>query len=297
MRFSGVFIAISTLLFLLFPSCRTDEAFVPSYIRIDSAILDASGINGNNIHDIQAIQVYVNSQTVGTFPLPCTFPLDAEGPTKIQIAPFVKINGNSQTLNNYLTLDLVDTTIVLTRESSVTFSPIFRFRNRAKIAWQEDFEDSNTTLVPIRLLEDDYSRIETRHFDLNNRFSGPSKVLVSGFSAADSLKSMDLAHFELFKDLPNDGSGIFIEFDVKSELPVLVAVKRYNSMGQEFVPYMTINPTGSEWKHFYVNLLYEIQGQPDDTKYEIFFSTDKKADFEGSLEFLLDNIRLSYNQP
>lgn len=294
-RITAVFFAFNLLLFS--NSCKQEESFIPSYIQIDQVFLDASGVGGSNVHDISAVQVYANNQTVGTFPVPCKFPLDAEGITDIQIAPFVKINGNSQTLNNYLTLDLVDTSVNLKRKGTTQLSPVFHFRNRAQIAWQEDFEDSNTTLVPIRLLDGDYSRIETRSYQLGSNEPEYSKVLVSGFTDADTLKSMDLAYFELLKDLPNDGSPTYLSFDIKSELPILIAVKRYNSSGQEYVPYMTVNPTEGDWKRFYVNLVYEIQGQPDDTEYEIFFSTDKQADFEGSLEFLIDNIRLSYNQP
>jgi hypothetical protein len=75
---------------------------------------------------------------------------------------------------------------------------------------------------------------------------------------------------------------------------VLVAVRRFSTTQIEYVPYVTVNATNNEWKRFYINLIYEIQGQPANTQYEIFFSLDKPQNFEGSTEFLIDNIRLSY---
>ena len=77
-----------------FNACKVDKSFIPSYIEISKIDIDASSINGNNIHDIKAIQVYVNNQTVGTFPIPCKFPIDASGKVEIQATAFVKINGN-----------------------------------------------------------------------------------------------------------------------------------------------------------------------------------------------------------
>jgi hypothetical protein len=277
-----------------FTACKVEKSFVPSYIEIKQVDIDASSINGNNIHDIKAIQVYVNNQTVGTFPIPCKFPIDASGKVEIQATAFVKINGNSRTLVPFRSLNIIKDTLTIEREKSTVWLPKFSFRNNVEIVWQEDFEDSSATLVPIRKDSFDHTKIELRPFNLNNIFITPSLVFVSRFADVDTFRSMDLAYFNRIPTLPADGRDAILEFDINTDLPVLVAVRRFGATQIEYVPYVTVNPTNKEWKRFYINLIYEIQGQPANTQYEIFFSLDKPQNFEGSTEFLIDNIRLSY---
>ena len=285
---------IGLLSLLSINACKVEKSFIPSYVEINQIDVDASSINGNNIHDIKAIQVYVNNQTVGTFPVPCKFPIDASGKVEIQATAFVKINGNSKTLVPYKSLNILLDTIEVQREKSITWLPKFTYRNNVEIVWQEDFEDSSSTFVPIRKDSLDYTKIEMRPFNLSNRFTNPSLVFVSRFANVDTFRSMDMAYFSRIQSLPADGRDAILEFDINTALPVLVALRRFGSTRPEFVYYLTVNPTNNEWKRFYINLIYEIQGQPDNTQYEIFFSLDKPQDFEGSTEFLIDNIRLSY---
>ena len=281
-------------LLLLASSCKVEKSFIPSYIEITQVDLDATSINGNNIHDIKAVQVYVNNQTVGTFPIPCKFPVDASGTVEIQVVPFVKNNGNSQTLVPYKIVNVLLDTLQLEREKTVIWTPKFTYRSNVEIVWQEDFEDSSATFIPIRKDSLDYTRIEKRPFYLNPRFSESSLVFVTRFNDVDTFRSMDMAFFSRIKTLPADGRDAILEFDINTALPVLVAIRRFGSTQIEYIPYMTVNPTKDTWKRFYVNLVYEIQGQPASTQYEIFFSLDKPANHQGSTEFLIDNIRLSY---
>lgn len=275
-------------------SCKVDPSFIPSYIEIKDVRVDAASIDGNSIHDIRAVQVYVNNQTVGTFEIPCKFPIDAEGLIRIQIVPFVKNNGNSQTLVPYKSLDILTDTLQVQREKTSTWSPLFRYRSNVEIVWQEDFEDSSSTLVPIRKDTLDRTQIELRPYDLNTRFSKPSLVFVSEFTDVDSFRSMDLAYFQRISNLPADGRDVVLEFDINTALPVLLAIRRFGSSKDGYLPYVTVNPTNGTWKRFYLNLIYEVQGQPANTQYEIFFSADKPENHLGSREFLIDNLRLSY---
>lgn len=290
---SRIFISAFILLLTVL-SCKVAPSFIPSYIEIKEVRVDAASINGNSIHDIKAIQVYVNNQTVGTFEIPCKFPIDADGFVQIQIVPFVKNNGNSQTLVPYKSLDILTDTLQVTREKTSIWSPLFRYRSNVEIVWQEDFEDSSSTLVPIRKDTFDITQIQLRPFDLNARFAKPSLVFVSEFTDIDSFRSMDLAYFQRISNLPADGRDVVLEFDINTALPVLVAIRRFGSSKDGYIPYVTVNPTDGTWKRFYLNLIYEVQGQPANTQYEIFFSADKPQNHLGSREFLIDNLRLSY---
>jgi hypothetical protein len=291
-------LVISLLLF----SCKTESGFIPSYVRIDSVGVNANSIFGNNLEDFQAIQVYQNGQTVGTFPIPCTFPVDGEGRTKLNIVPYIKNNGNSNTLIPYRTIQPLDIEVELIREKAVVSYPIFNFRPNTKVVWQEDFESGNSTLVPIRIHNGDSVSVKSDSFSLLGRyFTNNNKFHNTYIFENDSLKSIDLAIFDRIKFLPADGREVFVEFDVKSDVPVTLALKRFTPDKSQFgkfiesyVPYMTANPTKGQWKRFYSNLIYEIQGQPSGTEYLILFSFDKPAEYSGDLNVKIDNIRVTF---
>jgi hypothetical protein len=285
------FLAIAATPFF---SCKTEKSFIPSYIEIPSVEVDASAIGGNNVHDIKAVQIYINNQTVGTFAFPCKFPVNASGFTKIEAVAFVKINGNSQTLVPYKSLEILTDTLDLLREKSTKWIPKFTYRGNVRVVWQEDFEDSSSSLVPANTDSLNIHGIQNRPFYLNDQFSGNSLVYVSQFNLPDSFQMMDLKFFQRIKNLPNDGRDAILEFDIKTDLPVLVQLLPFNPSPSEFIPYLTINPTQSNWRRFYINLVYDIQGKPSTNEYEIFFSVDKVKDFKGSTEILIDNIRLTH---
>ncbi len=274
--------------------CKTDDSFVPAYLEITSIEVDATSIEGNSIHEIIGVQPVHNGQSLGTFPIPCKIPINAEGTIKMQFVAFVKNNGNSANWVPYRTLVYLDTQVTLSREKTTTFTPKFTYRSNTEVSWQEDFESGNSTLVPVRLNKGDTTSIESRSFDLNGKFKGNTNVFVTKFGPNDSLKFIDLSIFDKIPSLPNDGREVFMEFDVKSDLLVTLALKRYNSAGSAYVQYMSVNPTKGNWRRIYSNLIYEVQGQPAGTKYEIYFSIDKPEGFSGNREILIDNIRLTY---
>jgi hypothetical protein len=288
-------IIISLLVLVILEGCHTEKNFIPSYLKIDSLNVDASSIGGNNVQQITTFQLYQNKQFLGTYPVPSQIPLDAEGKNNFIFAPYVKLNGSSQTYGSYLVLNPLDTFITLSRNNTTNFTPKLVYRNKARILWQEDFQNSTSTLIPISLEKGDTTEIVSRPFVLNNRFSGNTKCFAATFENIDSFKSMDLGCFDVFKNLPLDGVSVYFEFDVKTDLPIQVALKRNSpTNGNEYVPYLVINPTGSVWKRFYIDLIYDIQGQAAGTTFQIIYSIDKSASFSGSHEILFDNIRLSH---
>jgi len=288
-------VILSFLVVLSFEGCHTEKNFIPSYLKIDSFNVDASSIGGNHIHQINTFQLYQNKQFIGTFPVPSIIPLDAEGKTNFIFAPFVKLNGNSQTYGSYLVVNPLDSNISLSRNQTTSFTPKLVYRGNAKILWQEDFQNNTSTLIPVSLSKGDTTQIVSRPFELNNRFGGNTKCFAATFANNDSFKSMDLGCFDVFKNLPTNGVSVFLEFDIKTDLPVQVALRRKSPTDSaQYVPYLVINPTGGVWKRFYTDLIYEIQGQPSGTTFQIFYSIDKPTSFSGSREILLDNIRLSH---
>lgn len=295
MRKHIIYATFLSLFIFIFEGCETEKSFIPAYIKIDSVLVDAKSISGNNIQQITAIQLYQNNTFLGTYPIPSKIPVNAEGSNKFSFAPYVKMNGNNSQFAPYLSLKFQDTSLNVNRGSITEITPTFKYRETAKILWQEDFEDISSTLVPVAVAKGDTTFMDLRDFDLADRFKGKSKVFVAKFQDVDSFKSMDLASFTTFKNIPVDGTDIYLEFDIKTDLPLQVALRRNSpTKGLEFVNYLLINPTKGSWKRFYIDLVYETQGQPVGTTFEIFFSTDKAKDFTGSHEILFDNLRLSH---
>jgi hypothetical protein len=93
---------------------------------------------------------------------------------------------------------------------------------------------------------------------------------------------------------PSMAQRCFFEFDIKTDLPVQLAMRRKNPSTTELVPYMVINPTNGKWKRFYVNLVYELANQPTGTSIRLFFDVNKPANSVAGREIFFDNLRLSY---
>lgn len=295
MRKHIVNFTLLALFVFIFEGCESEKSFIPAYIKIDSVSVDASSIGGNNIQQIAAIQLYQNQNFLGTYPIPSKIPIDGEGKNKYTFAPYVKLNGTNAQLAPYLCLKFLDTILTVKRGDFTSITPFFQYRSSAKILWQEDFEDASSTLIPVSIAKGDTTFMDERKFGLNNRFEGYSHVFVAKFKTIDSVRKMDLASFTTFKNIPVDGTDVYFEFDIKTDLPVQLSLRRTSSTkGTEFVPYLLINPTKGIWKRFYVDLVYETQGQPAGTTFEIFYSFDKSAEFSGSHEILFDNLRLTH---
>jgi hypothetical protein len=113
-------------------------------------------------------------------------------------------------------------------------------------------------------------------------------------SAADTVKTIDMASFKYFGSLPFMGTDIMFEFDIKSAIPVQMAMVKKNSSGQIYLPYVYIFETGDKWKRFYINLIYELYNQPADTEIKLLLSPIKTEEIKTEQEIFIDNIRFYY---
>jgi hypothetical protein len=277
-------------------SCRDEHKGIPAQISIDSVSLNPSTFQGNNIHQIRGVQVFANDELLGNFEIPCKIPITKLGNVKIQILPLVYINGSKNNLGIYTPLAAYLDTFLLQAGKRVQIQPVFTFRTNAFVRWNEDFEDNNSTLIPIAPspFPGDSISIANTNFDLNGKFKSTTKAYRILFENIDSSKYIDIGSFEEFKDLPLDGSSVFFEFDVKSDLPIQLAMRRQNSTSNELVPYLLINKTEGQWKRFYVNLVFELANQPAGTSIRLFFDINKPEVCTVSREIFIDNLRLSF---
>lgn len=285
----------SFIAIILLQSCKGIDEPIPAYLHIDSLDIAVKAGQGNNIHQIKAIEAYSDGELLGIFELPATIPLHRVGKSKISIVAAVNLNASKNKIAVHSSFIPTDTVLnfeagKITKIASVPLN----YRNNTNFKWLEDFEDNSSTVINISIPPDDTAFIETVPFDLNGKFKGNTKVYSAIIHKSDTTKYIDLGSFNQFENIPSDGRDIFLEFDVKCDADVQLALKRTNGSGAEYVPYLAVYATGENWKRIYVNLVYEIGGQAADTKYQILFSSSFGA-ASVDRKIQIDNIRLTYN--
>jgi hypothetical protein len=284
---------LAALIFL--SGCDRETEPIPSYIRIDSVSVKTLAGQGNPIHEISALNVYIDEQFIGVYEIPCTLPVLFTGKHKLSIIPSVRING---VVNQHVVHRLfkrADTTIDL-MEGKITAAGniILQYKDNIEFPWVEDFEDGNSELVRLYSAKGDTSYITTEAFSLNGRYEGNTRCMKVVIAAADTAKTVDMASFKYFGNLPFMGTDIMLEFDIKTPVPVQVAMIRKNSSGKLYLPYVYLFETGGKWKRFYINLIYELYNQPADTEIQLLISPIKTEEIKTEQIILIDNIRFSY---
>lgn len=284
-----------TLMFTLLSGCDRESETIPSYIRIDSVSVSTTLAQGNNIHEISAVNVYVDEQFIGLFEIPSTIPVLFSGRRKLSIIPSVRLNGAQNQHVIHRLFNRTDTFIDL-EEGKITHAGNIRltYKNNVEFPWLEDFEDNNSSLIRLFSGTGDTSYIVTEPFSLKGRYLGNTRCMKVVMAAADTAKVIDMASFKYFGNLPFLGTDIMFEFDINTPVPVQMAMIRKNSSGKLYLPYVYIFETGNTWKRFYINLIYELYNQPGDTEIQLMISPMKPAELKTAQEIFIDNIRFSY---
>ncbi len=283
------------LLVLSFSSCEKKSNQTPSFLRIDSINVDVPVSQGNNIHEISALQVYANGDFIGLFELPLNIPILKTGKIKFQFIPYVKLNGSKNQWAPHRCFTSKDTLLELIQLKTASITPTFFFKDNVIVRFEEDFNDGNSKMKAVILNKGDSIFVETRFFNLNGRFESNTPVFVARFNDQDTANYMDFGTFESFPNMPTDGKSVQFDFDIKSDLPVQLSIVRTVSGGiSEVVPYLYINSTEGKWKRFYVDLVHELSGQLGTVSIQLLFSANKPAGKLVNREICLDNLRLSY---
>lgn len=287
-------IVTSTIIGLL--GCKSSSTDVPAYLDIDSVSVVSHSGQGNNIHQITAVQIYANAEYLGLFELPCKVPVLKSGAIKIECYPYVKLNGKNNQWAPYRILKTSDTILNFNPQKHSSYNPTFKFRTETYFRLEEDFSDGNSKLIPIpKLTLGDTMGVEERPFDLSDRFkSANNKVFVAKFENTDTAKYMDIATFDSYFGIPVDGRSIQLEYDINCDLPVQLSLVRTINGVPELLPFLYMNATGKKWKRFYVDISPEIAGFDPGLSIQLVFSINKPSGFINNREILIDNLRLSY---
>jgi len=295
MRLAFRLLVASCFFVVLLFSCKGKNEIIPAYIQIDSVSISATGLQGNNIHEINAVQLYVDGESLGVFELPAKVPALFSGKHQIALIAMTFINASKSQRAVYKPFLIADTTATLVAGKVTTFNnAVFKFRPSTAFLWTEDFEDGNSSLVSAHAEPLDSQIIRTVPYSLNGRFEGNTKALEITLKGADSVKYMDAISFNAFSGLSVNSTDFNLEFDIKSPVAIQIAIDRIDGPAHTYVPFLLIYPTANEWKRYYLNLVPEIYGQPASNSYKIYFTVLKPASYKNDVKVYLDNIRFCY---
>ena len=274
---------------------------VPAYIHIDTCYLSSSYYTtGANTHSICDIWVYVDDQTLGCYELPATIPILQNGKHKLSLRAGIKVNGIGATRSWYpffKTKEYADFELV--EDSIQTINPTFEYydANTVHVAWMEDFESANISLVP------------TSQSDTNvMRTNDPNEAYVSSYSShsgkvvlpGGEYTNCTLASFNEFTSLPTTGAACMLEMDYKASFDSLTVGVIYsvnNTISQW--PLLRLAATDREhdipvnkWRKLYVNIGPIVVANPSAEYFKIYFSYTNES--EKTQYFYLDNLKLLY---
>ncbi|RMG81984.1 MAG: hypothetical protein D6707_03815 [Bacteroidetes bacterium] len=260
---------------------------IPSYIAIDTIILETEPGQGTDKHAITDAWIYINNDIQGIYELPVTqAPLLFTGKQNLKIAGGIKHNGKILERPYYPFYDFYtnDTSFYLYPDSVVTVSAIVKYFDGLQFKWMQDFEgDTLQFEIP------DTSVHIIKYAD--NPFEGNYSGIVT--LTADTPGFMAKSPIYEFPKAEN----IYLEFHYKTEAEIQVGTITVNDNDEEvslltlfYIPPKYDLNGNLVWNKIYLDLTDEINSEynANYTKFKIFlaaYNTDNK-------KIYLDNIQI-----
>ena len=269
-----------------------DEAYIPSYIKIDKIDINTTGAQGSSSSYITEAWVYVNGTEMGAYPLPAIIPILAEGKHNIKVAPGIKLNGVSTTRVPYPMVEPVEFEVDLIKDSIQDVHVGCNYFSTSQFALIEGFERNNL----------DFEATSTNLAEWRVSSIGidpPSYVFEGNHSSMAVLDDEDnfwqIRTKLLYENLPKSGVPSFIELNFKTNTTITLSLIPYsgNSSGApEDIIYLS--PT-DEWKKIYVNLTSTISYDVNHNNYRFMLSAIHTNGTEESI-VLVDNFKIVYRE-
>jgi hypothetical protein len=280
---------------VLFVSCKVEKDIKPAYLHVSKFTFSSNPINqGLNTYEITSAKVFVNGSELGNFQIPVTIPVIHEGNALIEIFPNIKENATVNNQKYYLPYQYYSTTKNLVPLKTDSVFPNTVYRNSCVFEWIEDFDDQTLSISPSGLnnSRDSLQIIPMNTPGVDAPFSG------STHCGLIEMKSDSTALFEISTlsnfSLPNRGADVYVELDIKSNIPLQVGIYSDDGFTVLQTPVLVVNQTDNQWKKIYVNLKTETGALPNNTRTKIFLGVFKNSTFVGVPQIYLDNLKLIY---
>jgi hypothetical protein len=280
---------------ILLSACDKEKEIVPSYLHISKFTLTAKPLTqGLGTFEIPSAKVFVNGMEIGNFELPVTLPVTTEGLVKIEIFPNVKENGLGNTQKYYKPYNYYSGEITLRKGGIDTIKPAITYKDSAKFRFIEDFENQGTKLEPSGTnIDDSFMIISTSTPGVDQPFAGSNFCGYLNMKT-DSFGVFQRSTIETFSNLPNLGTDIYVELDIKTNINLQVGILVYDGTYWVPIPVMVAFPTNNKWKKFYVNLKPETGDLSAGSLVKIFVGCYKDDNDTEDKYVYIDNIKLLY---
>src|SRR5437016_1394008 len=142
LRYRSLFIFTASI--ALFASCTNSPEVIPSYIHIDKISFIPTDTTpqgqGSASANISDAWVSIDDKFVGTYELPCTFPVQYAGAHTIKIGAGIKVNGIGATRVVYPFYTYYSGSVNLTAKEITTVTPSVKYYTAVSFPYVEDFE-------------------------------------------------------------------------------------------------------------------------------------------------------------
>lgn len=260
----------------VFPGCDiiNPAEEIPGYLHIPHFEKNTTYVDeGSASHNITDAWVFVDDQPVGTFELPATIPVFADGETKVTIVPGIKKNGISAIRIRYPYYKGANMNLSFDPATVDTIIPSTEYVDGLSFPLKEDFESGN-------------------EFTGIGITTNPSEVFEgkkSGKVTLDGINTNFKAISNIYT-LPGGGKQVFLEMDYRNTNEFRIFLQFAN--GTDFRELLTVTPK-EVWNKIYVDLT-EVVSSVGASEFQVVFASTLPEE-ESSAEYLWDNIKIVHN--
>jgi len=276
---------------ILFSSCESmyPEEIVPSYLHVDTIILKENPYlalgEGVLTHKITDAWVFVDGKLLGTYEMPFTVPVIAQGVKSVIILPGIKMNGIAGTRIYFPLYLKYETEVNFQAEQIHTISPVTKYIDDSVFPYMNNFE-SGATGFDVTINSDTIMEV-SNEVVCSGAYSG--KVHLEGERKMFEFQSSD------FFELPAHGNEVFLEMDYKNETEVVVGLTAYMSdQTTNSVSIFAINPS-NKWNKIYINFTPTLSYLGDAMKFKLYFGGILSEGQESAVNYF-DNIKIVHHE-
>lgn len=283
-KFSLLLITISALL----SSCKED--ITASWLKIDQIELTTNTTTeGINSHDITDAWVYMDSQPLGVFEMPCEIPILDEGEHDFIIYAGIKSNGINATRVRYPFYKPTEFTLTLTKGETVNYTPSVSYKPDLAFVAREDFEDTGIILSP-------NTQYDTSKVQIISKTNYPDVVKYGENCGRMTLTSIDTivqVFTDLFNGIPQ--GEVYMELDYMNTNTFAVGLITQTATAYtNNDPFIQINSQDEselKWKKIYLDLT-EYLNYLDNPIYFEYYLVSVLDEENSDAVIYLDNIKI-----
>ncbi|MCB9226623.1 MAG: hypothetical protein H6578_05585 [Chitinophagales bacterium] len=262
------------LLLVILNSCeKSPNGGVPSYVQIDSVILNTNAAQGSNQNGINTLWIESEGEEIGTFEFPTIVPALVQGNREIIINAGVYVNGDYFNREIYPAYKPYTANVNFKLKDTLKITPQFEYYEDVGFIINENFESGNIFSTSDRTATGDTNNIDGRclHIHLDNTNSSVSLLSSSSYQ------------------LPPSGRT-YIELQTKYTNDFAIGVKAVNNGVVSPETYIQIFTNTSDWTYLYQDITTLLVNLNADA-YVFFIQSSKYTDVSSS-DVYIDNFKV-----